>query len=108
MCAEKVDKDCSMDCSSPISASTVRNTDTVLPSRTGGSKPHMVIKVNKPIVFKVTVLPPVLGPVITSVSKLPPSSTSIGTTFLGSINGCLALFSTIRPSSVTRGTDAFI
>ena len=69
MWAEKVDKDCSMLCSSPISASTWSNKDTALPSDTGIIRPHMVIKVRSPTVFSATVLPPVLGPVMTRVSN---------------------------------------
>ena len=49
-----------------------RNVQTCLP-----------ISVNSPTVFKHTVLPPVLGPVMTRRSKFLPSSTSIGTTFCG-------------------------
>jgi hypothetical protein len=38
--------------------------------------------VNRPIVLRVTVLPPVLGPVIINESKSFPNSREIGTTFL--------------------------
>lgn len=97
-----------MDCSSPISANTAENTDRELPSSAGGISPHIAIRVSKPMVFRVTVLPPVLGPVMTRVSKAAPSSTSMGTTFCGSISGWRAWRSRIRPSSVRRGQTAFI
>ena len=38
-------------------------------SLTGGSRPHCTISVSSPSVLSVTVLPPVLGPVMTSVSN---------------------------------------
>ena len=68
MWEEKVDRDWAMDCSSPMSASTRWQTRTVLPSPTGIWSPHWAMRVSRPMVFKVTVLPPVLGPVITRVS----------------------------------------
>ena len=71
MCAENVDSDCSMLCSSPMSAMISSNTGMVLPSAHGMCRPHCVIAE--------TVLPPVFGPVMTSVSNSPPSATSIGT-----------------------------
>ena len=79
MCAENVDSDCSMLCSSPISAMISSNTGMVLPSAHGMCRPHCVIAESKPMVLSVTVLPPVFGPVMTSVSNSPPSVTSIGT-----------------------------
>ena len=39
------------------------------------------------MVFSVTVLPPVFGPVMISVSKSLPSRTLMGTTFFRSISG---------------------
>ena len=42
---------------------------------------------NNPIVLSVTVLPPVFGPVMTSVSYSPPSIMSFATTFSLSISG---------------------
>ena len=53
-------------------------------------KPLQAIQVNKPIVFNVTVFPPVLGPVISNVEKYVPILTLIGTTLFLSIKGCLA------------------
>ncbi len=108
ICAEKVESDCSMLCSSPMSASTLPKTDTSLFSSAGIKRPHMAIRVKRPIVFSVTVLPPVLGPVITSVSKLVPSSMSVGTTLSLSMRGCLALCSSILPSLFNLGLVAFI
>ena len=43
-------------------------TETKLPSDTGIISPHMVMRVSSPTVFIVTVLPPVLGPVMIRVS----------------------------------------
>ena len=51
--------------------------------------------VKRPTVFRVTVFPPVFGPVITNVLKDVPSSSEIGTAFLGSKRGCLASFKII-------------
>ena len=79
MCAENVDSDCSMLCSSPMSAMISSNTGMVLPSAHGICRPHCVIAASRPMVLSVTVLPPVFGPVMTSVSNSPPSETSIGT-----------------------------
>ena len=44
----------------------------------------------RPMVLSVTVLPPVFGPVMTSVSKSEPSRSETGTTFFRSISGCRA------------------
>ena len=87
MCAEKVDRLCSILCSSPMSTNTFLYTEMLLFSATGSIRPHIAIRVSRPIVFKVTVLPPVFGPVMTRVLKSLPRLTSIGTTFSGSING---------------------
>ena len=72
MWEEKVDRLWAMDCSSPMSESTWSKTITELPSSTGMWRPHWAMRVNRPMVLRVTVLPPVLGPVITRVSKSPP------------------------------------
>ena len=74
-------------CSSPISTRILLNTETLDLSATGIRSPHIVIKVKRPSVLSDTVLPPVLGPVITSVSYSSPSAISVATTFLGSISG---------------------
>ena len=81
MCAEKVDRLCSMLCSSPMSARMCEKTGRRLPSAAGMCRPHWCIAAKSPIVLIETVLPPVLGPVMTRVSKLSPSSTSMGTAF---------------------------
>ena len=68
MCEEKVERLCSMLCSSPMSARTASNTGTQLPSATGRCRPQAAIAHMRPMVLRVTVLPPVLGPVMTRVS----------------------------------------
>ena len=68
MWALKVDRLCSMLCSSPMSTSTRRNTLSLLLSAAGIIRPHIAIRVSRPSVLRQTVLPPVLGPVMTSVS----------------------------------------
>ena len=108
ICAEKVDNDCSMLCSSPISTSTRLKTDSSLLSAHGTRSPHIAIRVSKPSVLSVTVLPPVFGPVITSVSKDFPSTMSTGTTLSLSISGCLACLMSTTPLSFITGIDAFI
>ena len=65
MCPEKVLRLCAMDCSSPISANTERNTGTCESSATGMSNPACARRGSSPAVFSATVLPPVFGPVIT-------------------------------------------
>ena len=55
------------------------------------------------MVFSVTVLPPVLGPVMTSVSNSSPSSTSMGTAVSFAKSGCRALRSTM-PLSESSGS----
>ena len=79
ICAEKVLKLCSMLCSSPISAYTARNTGSFA-LLAGMNIPDCAIRAKRPTAFKATVLPPVLGPVIKSILKRSPSSTSRGTT----------------------------
>ena len=83
MWAEKVDRFCSMLCSSPISARMWLNTGRLLPSAAGMCRPHWFMAASRPMVFSETVLPPVLGPVMTRVSKLSPSSTLMGTALAG-------------------------
>ena len=82
-----MDRDCSMDCSSPISAYTLSNTDISLPISAGMNIPLSAIRVKSPTVFKVTVLPPVFGPVIMRVRKSFPSHMSIGLTVSFGISG---------------------
>ena len=64
ICAENVDRFCSILWLSPISTRMLLNTDIWLLSDTGIIRPHIVIAVRSPTVFKATVLPPVFGPVI--------------------------------------------
>ena len=59
-------------------------------SSAGMWSPACPIRVNSPRVFSTTVLPPVLGPVMTRVSNRSPSSRSLATAFFGSSRGCLA------------------
>ena len=108
ICAENVDSDCSILCSSPMSAKTLLKTQSLLLSAAGIIIPHKAISVSKPIVFKDTVFPPVFGPVITKISKLVPNSMSVGTTFSLFINGCLDFFKLIIPSLFIIGKLAFI
>ena len=108
MWEEKVERDCSMLCSSPMSARIWRNTATRLPSPAGIIRPHMAIRVSRPMVFRATVLPPVLGPVMMRVSNSTPKVMSVGTTFSLAMRGCLAAWRAIFPSSPTWGTTAFI
>ena len=105
---EKVDRDCSILCSSPISTRIWRKTDTWLPSATGSINPHIAIADNKPIVFSVTVLPPVLGPVIIKVSNSFPNTISVGTTVSRLSKGCLACLNCMIPVWFNCGIVAFI
>ena len=105
---EKVLSDCSIDCSSPISAQISRKTAALLPSAAGINRPACAINCNKPTVFKVIVLPPVFGPVIKIVSNSSPKRISLATTFSGSIKGCLALINESEWSCVNLGSVAFI
>ena len=70
--------------------------------------PAWAISDNRPTVLSVTVLPPVLGPVITSVVKSEPSHRFEGTTLSGSISGCRARIRLTRPSSLSLGGTAFM
>ena len=89
-----------------MSAKTLSNTKTLLFSLAGIFNPDIAINVIKPTVFKVTVLPPVLGPVITSVLKLIPKFILIGTTASLFIKGCLAFIKFICLSSFKIGLVA--
>ncbi len=108
MCAENVDSDCSILCSSPMSASTFPNTDTRELSDAGIYNPHAAISVKSPSVLIDTVLPPVFGPVITSESKSVPKRISIGTAVFIFKSGCRAFFSSISPIAFKTGLLAFI
>ncbi len=87
-------------CSSPISARISSKTEISLLSLAGIIKPHIAIMDKRPRVFIDTVLPPVLGPVITSVLKSFPREISTGTTFFESIRGFLAPLREIIPLSL--------
>ena len=97
MCAEKVERDCSILCSSPMSAKIFLKMPVALPSLTGTNKPDWIISVNNPIVLSVTVLPPVLGPVITITLISGRNTISLATAFFGSKSGCLAFNKEIGP-----------
>ena len=104
MCDEKVERFCFIDCSSPISQNIPSKYDSS-PLSAGMNIPHIAITVISPTSLSVTVLPPVLGPVIKSISLF--NSIDTGTTFVGSMSGCLAFDSFIFPSSVKEGKTAF-
>ena len=65
-CPENVDSDWAIDCSSPMSASTSRNTGSTEPASAGTWSPAWCIRASSPSVRSATVLPPVFGPVMTS------------------------------------------
>ena len=58
------------------------------------------------MVFSVTVLPPVFGPVMTNVSKVVPSDTVTGTALAGSSSGCRARRRSMPPFFRTCGRPA--
>ena len=108
MCAEKVERLCSMLCSSPMSARMPVNTLTALRSPAGMCSPHCAIRQSRPSVLRLTVLPPVLGPVMTRVSKLRPTSMSMGTALAGSSSGWRARRRETLPSVRISGRAASI
>ena len=59
-------------------------------------QPGLRHQASSPTVFRATVLPPVLGPVMSRTRKSSPSSRVIGTTVCWSSSGCRALSSRIR------------
>ena len=65
MCEEKVERLCSMLCSSPMSAKTCSKTESLRAFVRGDRQPACAISVSRPVVFSETVLPPVFGPVTT-------------------------------------------
>ena len=103
MWPEKVDRLCSMLCSSPISAYTWSNTLSVVPRLAGTCRPLCAISVSSPTVFSVTVLPPVLGPVTIRVVKSSPIHRSQGTTVSRGISGCRARTRRMCPRSFMCG-----
>jgi len=72
--------DCSIDCSSPMSAKTCRPTVSAVPNSAGTCSPAWAMRVSSPTVFSAMVFPPVFGPVIRMVETSSPSTRSIGTT----------------------------
>ena len=66
MCAENVLRLAAIDCSSPMSANTVRKGVIALSASTGISKPACAMSGSSPKAFSATVLPPVFGPEMTS------------------------------------------
>ena len=76
--AEKVERFCSMDCESPMSARTASKIG--MSARSAGTGiPDWAISASRPTVFRETVLPPVLGPVMMSSRRGPSSSREMGT-----------------------------
>ena len=108
MWLEKVDRLCSMDCSSPMSAKTCSNTASSVPMSAGTCRPAWAMRVNRPTVLRVTVLPPVLGPVMTRVVKSRPIHRLVGTTFSRSMRGCRPRTMLMRPSLLSFGVTAYI
>ena len=103
-----VESDCSMLCSSPMSAQTFAKTETCEPASAGIWRPDMAISVSSPMVFRHTVLPPVLGPVMTSVLNSSPIQMLVGTTPSSDISGWRAERRLVTPSAVTSGATAAI
>ena len=62
MCELNVDSDCSIDCSSPMSAKTASKTGRRESASAGTGSPACAISASRPTVFSATVLPPVFGP----------------------------------------------
>ena len=87
MCAENVESDCSIDCSSPMSAKTLSKKPIFASSRHGTKSPDFAIRQRSPVVFSETVLPPVLGPVTISAEYLSPRAMSMGTHLSFDISG---------------------
>ena len=78
MCAEKVERFCSIDCASPMSARKARKTgSTSLSAGTG--TPACAIIASSPAVFSATVLPPVFGPLMISCRAAGSSPSVSGT-----------------------------
>ncbi len=83
----KVESDCSMLCSSPMSTSMRSKTATLLSSAAGIIIPHIVISVKSPSVLRLTVFPPVLGPRYDQRVKILSKPDVGGHHLLGSIRG---------------------
>ena len=76
----KVERFCCSDCSSPISASTWAHQGRRGVPLQGRNKPARAIRAAKPTLLRVTVLPPVLGPVIATTRNSAATSRLTGTT----------------------------
>ena len=76
----KVERSRSIDCSSPMSASTAVKHGRALSSATGMKSPACAMSAHSPRVFSATVLPPAFGPVTASPRWPGRSSRSMGTT----------------------------
>ena len=59
-----MDRDCCIDCSSPISTKILSKIGNCDPLSAGTGRPDSAMSESKPAVFKLTVFPPVFGPVI--------------------------------------------
>ena len=92
ICAENVERFSDIFCPSPISHRKLLFIQ-ISAFLHATCKPHCAIIQFNATVLIVTVLPPVLGPVITTPSKLFPISNCSGTHSDGAIRGC-------RPSSI--------
>ena len=79
MWAENVDRFCEIDCSSPMSLRILETIISSLSADAGIGIIDWVISVSRPIVFSVTVFPPVFGPVITTIRESLPRESEIGT-----------------------------
>ncbi len=120
MCPENVLRLAAIDCSSPMSAKTERNTGSVA-AAAGTCSPACAISASRPAVLIATVLPPVLGPVISRTrvggsitmsvgttsagpaAKSPPSASSSRSRTARISSGCRAARSSRRPSIATSG-----
>ena len=87
---ENVERDCSIDPSSPMSAKTASNRKDLI-SYAGTGKPDWASSTKRPMVLSETVFPPVFGPVMTTPVIDLSISKSIGTA-APLIRGCLAPF----------------
>ncbi len=99
--AEKVLRFCCKLCSSPKSTNTSVNTGNTLSVLAGICNPACAMSTMSPTVFNTAVLPPVLGPVMTSVRSSGPRLTSMGTG--SAISGWRAPLSCSRRSETNRG-----
>ncbi len=91
MWAEKVERLWSIDCSSPMSAKRELNTGSLVPSFAGSGNPVWFKSAKRANVFKLTVFPPVFGPVIIKTLFSGRNFISIGTAFSPK-SGCRAAF----------------